>query len=728
MFSEDYVFEGATREDRERLESLRPRMKISTEELAQLYAYVIAQGEQDVPRGRALFERLVGHVSMNDWGAAFAEVLGDDDLGGRAWLLPALAVMCASIPPREERLVRPTLERIAAARIPASEPLLVSTLCDLAAHELRVVCVEHLGWCGTPLTLHALDALKAAEQGALERALYEAEAILERRHPGARELIQGASLYNLGQVRAVLERSGLDEPQIDLYEDVARALAAAQVRQTHQYVFSAEPLRERVQLERVLGEGPESPHPSAHTPAAPMEVVEIEEREGADTEEPPAERPGWLERIEGEPFEGIPHELHRRLLAHVEQRGGPARADLARFYERLNETQLRGLVRQTKVSAHEQALPVWTGLARRVTASTRKVLVERIAGAELMASAPFLERVAADAGEDVEVRRVAIQALGRTGNRLNLPALLPAREDRALRADAARAIEAIEQRYPAEQIDAQAGALSLTEPDEIRGALSVMGASAGEISLYQDVQESVGPTGEEPKAARAPARAPAGRGDLARLSAPPRRLGLIPLVTFLLGDSIAETLALGTVALSLVLAGAGIAQGSFGGEDGLSLACPLVLFGGAGALMMVLNLLPDSQWWRRMRALREGYVALGEVIERERERDTIKRNPPTYYHYTFRFMAEDGLTYTFTHTETDSANPRLEGAQAEPILYRPDEDGKPRGCEPVDALSHVHIDARGRFRPTWGAWARLGVLALVCAGLLWVCFAPKPIF
>ena len=237
MFSEDFMFEGATREDRERLESFRYERELPKEELAQLYAYVIAQGEQDVPRGRALFERLVGHVSMNDWGAAFAEVLGDDDLGGRAWLLPALAVMCASIPPCEERLVGPTLERIAAARIPASEPLLVGILCDvgwslkawrqrrdqrqrlraqfgdvegvelaeepsermLAADELRVACAEHLGQCGTPLALRAIWALERGEEGALERALHEAEAALERRHPGARQLIRGVSLYNLGQ-------------------------------------------------------------------------------------------------------------------------------------------------------------------------------------------------------------------------------------------------------------------------------------------------------------------------------------------------------------------------------------------------------------------------------------------------------------------------------------------------------------------------------------------------
>ena len=204
-------------------------------------------------------------------------------------------------------------------------------------------------------------------------------------------------------------------------------------------------------------------------------------------------------------------------------------------------------------------------MATQVTASTRKVLVERIAGAELMASAPFLERVAADAGEDVEVRRVAIQALGRTGNRLNLPALLPAREDRALRADAARGHRGHRAALPGpRQIDAQAGALSLTEPDEIRGALSVMGASAGEVSLYQDVQESVGRAEVPPKETSSAPRSSKMRADLARLPAPPRSLGLVPLGYFLRGD---DLLVLWVISLSLTTLVAELIHGTLAGDS-----------------------------------------------------------------------------------------------------------------------------------------------------------------
>lgn len=404
----------------------------------------------------------------------------------------------------------------------------------------------------------------------------------------------------------------------------------------------------------------------------------------------PDSRGEWVAQIdELGGFNDVPHEEHVHLLNLPSRE--KARALLELFYARCDETQFRGLMRKLDVAAYEPFLPIWVGMVGQVSASTRKLLVQRIAEAELLTAEPFLQQVVSDGGEDVSVRATAAWALGKVGSRLSLAALLEAQQVRALRKDATEAIEAIEARYPAADFAAGQGALSLAGDGGVRGALSLMGADEGAISLYEEVQAAL----EAPRSSAGEDRAPSvalarshQRADIARLSAPPRSVWRARIAYIFLGHSLFDLFGVLFIYFGILTSAFAVAN------DGTLWCTAISLL--IGAVWLYSNY-ADARTSRYIRALRSGYVAMGEKTGRRVTIDRSGESETKTYHYDFRFMAENGEYYTFTQDEED-LRAALEDESEEPILYVPDRDGEPTVKLPLDAIRLVRIDRKGRLR------------------------------
>ena len=243
------------------------------------------------------------------------------------------------------------LDRLARSQLPAAEPV----FCRVLTHANRGVVARRtalrgLARCGTPRSLPELDELLRSQEEPphIKELAREAIQKIEARHEGARELLERHEGDEL------LRRVGLTEAQILLYADALMAVTARRSRAG--YVFDGEPLWVRLGLERLAKE-------------------------------------------EGE---GAPIGLHERILGALDEQGREmTRALLERLYESCGEAQLQALVRQIDLAEHASLLlPVWADMATQLSASTRKVLVERVAGAELTAASSFLERVAAGSDEE----------------------------------------------------------------------------------------------------------------------------------------------------------------------------------------------------------------------------------------------------------------------------------------------------------------------------------------
>ena len=423
-----------------------------------------------------------------------------------------------------------------------------------------------------------------------------------------------------------------------------------------------------------------------------------------------------LEEVEG--FNDVPIEEHHHILQITDD--DEAKKCLVSFYNLCDEMRLRGVLSETDMTSHARFFPIWIQLTSTVSASTRKVIAERLASTESLLVEPYFQAVVCDATEDQQVRVAAIDALGVFGGRLSIAALMEAQGARALRAPATRAIASIEERFPASEY-ASRGSLSIADSGDLSGALTQMGASEGDISIYQDVLDATrskdtrspddSSTGTSPRHADGLVARSEQRVDIARLAAPPRSLPMVRVTYALVGTDFFETsgfLAM-CIGLTLVL--------SVLGGDLSSMICPglILLYG----LLMCFASLTADESKADLELLRNGFIAPGKLLEKWTREEGSSDSKTTVHCYKFEFLAESGQTHTFTHN-SNRALKRLTDEVHEPILYLLGDDGELLKRRPFDAMTLVRIDGSGNPKPSLNAWFFL-LLDLIClAGCAWM--------
>ncbi len=207
--------------------------------------------------------------------------------------------------------------------------------------------------------------------------------------------------------------------------------------------------------------------------------------------------------------------IHARLL----DRGafGDATLELlAELYSGSSWLNRRVLIRQVG-QGHEVLVPVLARVARHADPSTRRTIVAALSRVGHVSVEPVLVSLL----DDVEpgVARDIVGILGELGTRACMPRISQVRDDLPELADAVDAsIALIDARAP---VRADGGALSLAEEGPA-GALSLAGASPGDVSLYLEVERQV----EENALVAAPPNAIALGSSWHRLATAPRELPL----------------------------------------------------------------------------------------------------------------------------------------------------------------------------------------------------------
>jgi hypothetical protein len=299
----------------------------------------------------------------------------------------------------------------------------------------------------------------------------------------------------------------------------------------------------------------------------------------------------------------------------------------------------RILIRQLG-PGHERLVPTLARVASRADPTTRRAVVAALERVGHVSAEPILVSLL----DDVEpaVLSDVLGALGTLGTRACLARLSALREEHPrLAEDVDVTIELISDRFP---VDARAGGLSLAEEGPA-GALSLAGASPGDVSLYRDVEHKLAQTALAP---RPETTALSSQEHWHRLVTGPRD---VPLAFTLReigigrwGASFASWLALTFTLAALTVE-------------------PFAIIHGA-AFTIALMIAGAFHYPRRRRVLREGTPAYAELTDYE----VVRVGDNTRHEYTFQYMDEAEQTHSTTLTFNHSM-PKIADDPLEPILF-----------------------------------------------------------
>ena len=378
------------------------------------------------------------------------------------------------------------------------------------------------------------------------------------------------------------------------------------------------------------------------------------------------------------------------------------------FMVRCDEAQRRRLLERQGFDSWSELLPSLAALLRVSGASTRKLILDYIVDAQLVAAEPLLMHVAQDEHEDLHVRNAAINSLVSVGTRQCIALLIDAQREPMLLDNAQEALRAIERRYPAAAIIARSGSLSMMEHEGTRGALSLMGVDAGSISLYEDVLVAL--SGEPDMSIRSPTSANALRPELVRLGAPPRYLGRLILFTYALlstNPTMQACWHLSALIFTSVFVYMFLSALGFSLMSGVLASIALSGLLVCGPLLAV----GESRIAQELQTLRFGHLTQARrTLEQALGRNDSLR---------FAFQDERGRTHVVDvpphlrdhHKLMDEQLQRASYREAvEPVLYEKD-------CEEraifLDSLLYVRVGDRGQLELTHKAWGQLvGYLVL----------------
>ena len=290
---------------------------------------------------------------------------------------------------------------------------------------------------------------------------------------------------------------------------------------------------------------------------------------------------------------------------------------------------------------HAFVIPTLARVAARADPTTRRSVVAALGRIGHVGAEPILVTLLGEVEQGVLLEVLGV--LATLGTRASLPGLSQARERHPGLLDAIDAtIAAIDERHP---VDAAAGALSLVEAGAA-GALSLTGASPGDVSLYRSVEGVVS------QAALTPARAetaPAGMDDWVRLVSGPRA---IPAAFWL------WELGVGKLGVSLM----GWCWLAFWIHIAAeSVAALVVLCAGFGLIALA-----SWQGVRREQLLRDGTPTFATMTSHALVTDA--RNRVMAHDYTFEYMDESEQVHAAT-IQHELEQKQYTVGSLQPILY-----------------------------------------------------------
>jgi HEAT repeat protein len=371
--------------------------------------------------------------------------------------------------------------------------------------------------------------------------------------------------------------------------------------------------------------------------------------------------------------------LQERLLARPELHGSGG-ALLDALYQRASWLGRRVLLK-TPGRGHAVVVPTLARVATNADPTTRRAVVAALARIGNVSAELIL--VSLLPGADRNTTHDIAATLAELGTRASLPHLHAARDlhpDLATHLDAATA--RISERHP---VDARAGALSQADD---AGALSLAGASPGDVSLYRDAEQAL----SQPPLAPDPDPS---QERWHRLVTPPRD---VPAGHLLASVGLNRGL---NLAAWIVAAGClQLVSPAYRYHD----VSPFVflLFIGLSLLLALSFTLRRTLTQRRL--LRDGISSFAELVDYT---TSPGAEGSAAHLYTFEYMDEHArlhtVTFSFYRALTDLAPDQLT-----PILYTPD-----GAAALFDSIHHVGIDADGRLRTPLGA-AALGAVGPLC--------------
>ncbi len=242
------------------------------------------------------------------------------------------------------------------------------------------------------------------------------------------------------------------------------------------------------------------------------------------------------------------------------------------------------------------------------------------------------------------------EVLGQVGTQASLARLHAMEGDAKTRQAAQQAAASILERHP---VHATSGSLTLAQTDDIAGALSLAGATPGDVSLYQRAQEVL----SAPKSRGLPARRSQTsmtiNDGFLNLPAAPRRLPLDIAAYHLIAGPRPRYPGLWLLGLwSTVIC-----------SVFTDMARPVAL--GVGLLAMIFSWVLSQ---RHNRMLTHGIPTYAEVRDVQHVRRHFKRKNINPYAYRFEFMNEDQELVQVSRTY-DNRMPELEDDPLEPALY-----------------------------------------------------------